>query len=182
MSDTEDALLVERCLQGDQLAFEQLVERHQKAVFNIAFRMASRFEDAQDIAQTVFLKAYQNLANFNGEHKFFSWIYRIAVNESINFVHRRKPQEFTEEMHRSPDLTPQEAMEASETEREIEAAMATLSAEYRAVIVLRHFEDLSYDEIARTLGISEKKVKSRLFSARRLLCEALSRRGVTTHD
>lgn len=179
MSETEDVLLVERCLQGDHSAFEELIERHQKAVFNVALRMVSRYEDAQDIAQTVFLKAFQNLSRFNSEHKFFSWVYRIAVNESINFVQRQKPQEFTEELHRTQDLTPQEAMEATETEKDIEAAMSTLSPEYRAVIVLRHFEDLSYDEIARTLGISEKKVKSRLFSARRLLCEALTKRGVT---
>lgn len=182
MSETEDHELVERCLSGDRFAFEQLVDRHQKAVFNIALRMLGRYEDAQDIAQTVFLKAYQHLSSFKRGHKFFSWIYRMAVNEAINFKQRQKPQDTLDEAQMSPALNPEQVMVASETEKSIEAVMATLSTEYRAVIVLRHFEDLSYEEIAKTLGIPEKKVKSRLFSARRLMCEALARHGVTIHE
>lgn len=182
MSETEDHELVERCLQGDRFAFEQLIERYQKAVFNIALRMVGRYEDAQDISQTVFLKAYQHLGSYRPDHKFFSWIYRMAVNEAINYKHRQKPLESLDETQLSSEPDPEQVMVASETERSIEAAMANLSAEYRAVIVLRHFEDLSYDEIARTLGIPEKKVKSRLFSARRLMCEALTRQGVTIHE
>lgn len=182
MSETEDLVLVERCLDGDREAFAGLVDRYQKAVFNIALRMVDRYEDAQDVAQTVFLKAFENLGSYRAEHKFFSWIYRMAVNESINFIHRRKPQELVDDVHVSPDKTPEQTLEASELGKNIEEAMATLRAEYRAVIVLRHFEDLSYGEMAQTLGVPEKTVKSRLFSARRLLCDALAKRGVTAHD
>ena len=82
VNEVDDIALVEMCLTGDTAAFGTLVDRHQQAVFNVALRMVNRYEDAQDIAQTVFLKAYRNLSSYKAEYKFFSWIYRMVVNRS----------------------------------------------------------------------------------------------------
>lgn len=182
MYEPDDSALVAQCLDGDRTAFETLVGRYEKPIFNIALRMTGRYEDAQDVAQTVFLKAFENLKSFKIEYRFFSWLYRSAVNESINLIHRRKPQEEVSETHPSPHPDPEEMLHATQTEKSIATALASLSPEYRSVIVLRHFEDLSYEEIAQTLGIPEKKVKSRLFDGRRLLCEALTKQGVSAYD
>lgn len=182
MNEADDRALVERCLSGDTAAFGTLVERYQEAVFNVALRMVNRYEDAQDIAQTVFFKAYRNLDGYKPEYKFFSWIYRMVINEAINFLERRRPTELLEDSHISPEPDPHGLLENAELNQSLEGAIASLSPEYRAVIVLRHFEDLSYDEIAKTLRIPEKTVKSRLFSARRQLREALAERKVVSHD
>jgi len=182
VNEADDIALVEQCLAGDTAAFGQLVDRHQTAVFNVALRMVNRYEDAQDIAQTVFLKAFQNLSRYKAEYKFFSWIYRMVINESINFLERRRPAEPLEDNHVSPQPTPHDSLEASELNGTIERAIASLSPEYRAVIILKHLEDLSYDEIARALGIPEKTVKSRLFSARRQLGEVLIKEKADIHD
>jgi len=173
VNGADDIALVEQCLSGDTDAFGALVDRYQQAVFNVALRMVNRYEDAQDIAQTVFLKAYRNLGSYKAEYKFFSWIYRMVVNESINFLERRRSTELLEDIHVSSEPDPHVSLETAELNRSLERAIASLLPEYRAVIILRHFEDLSYDEIARILRIPEKTVKSRLFSARRQLREAL---------
>lgn len=182
MSDAEDKTLVAQSLQGDRKAFEELVDRHQEAVFNVALRMVGRYEDAQDIAQTVFLKSYQNLATYDGEHKFFSWIYRMAINESLNFKARRRVSDPISETIIADAPTPEDSFAASQLSKTVDQALAGLTPEYRAVVVLRHFEDLSYEEIAATLRIPEKTVKSRLFSARRQLGLALSDQKAVHHD
>jgi RNA polymerase sigma-70 factor (ECF subfamily) len=178
----DDRTLVQQCLQGDTKAFEGLVDQYQQAVFNVALRMVGRYEDAQDIAQTVFLKAYQNLSGYDANFKFFSWIYRMTVNESLNFIDRRRATEPLTEALVAKDPSPEESFVAGQMSRSIETAMAGMSPENRAVIVLRHFEDMSYEDIADTLRIPEKTVKSRLFTARRQLGLALSEKKVVSHD
>jgi RNA polymerase sigma-70 factor (ECF subfamily) len=182
MSDAEDKTLVAQSLSGDRKAFEELVDRHQKAVFNVALRMVGRYEDAQDIAQTVFLKSYQNLDAYDGEHKFFSWIYRMTINEALNFKVKRRASEPLSELIVADTPSPEANLEAVQTSKIIDKALATLTPEYRAVIILRHFEDLSYEEIATTLRIPEKTVKSRLFTARRQLGLVLSEQKAAHHD
>jgi len=182
MNKTDDVALVEQCLSGNTAAFGELVDRYEQAVFNVALRMVNRYEDAQDIAQTVFLKAYRNLGRYKKEYKFFSWIYRMVVNESINFLDRRRSTEVLEDSHISYEPDPHVLLETADLNRSLELAIASLSPEHKAVIILRHFEDLSYDEIASTLQIPEKTVKSRLFSARRQLREALIEHKVVGHD
>ena len=182
MNEVDDIALVEQCLSGETAAFGVLVDRYQEAVFNVALRMVNRYEDAQDIAQTVFLKAYRNLGRYKAEYKFFSWIYRMVINESINFLDRRWPTESLEDIHVSSEPDPHVSLEAAELNKTLVRAVASLSPEHRAVIILRHFEDLSYDEIAKTLQIPEKTVKSRLFSARRQLREALIEFKAVSHD
>ena len=90
MDDGDDAELVNRCLSGDQLAFEPLVTRYQKVLFNVALRMVGNYEDARDIAQTAFVKAFEKLDTYDPRYRFFSWIYRIMMNESLNYLQRRK--------------------------------------------------------------------------------------------
>jgi RNA polymerase sigma-70 factor (ECF subfamily) len=172
-----DSTLVERTLAGDLQAFSAIVERHQKAVYNLALRMVQDSDDAEDVAQTVFIKTYERLSSYDRRHKFFSWLYRIAVNESLNYLRQRKP---TERMHEETlAASLQDEVEHEDTARHIDEAIQRLTADQRAVVVLRHFEGLGYEEIGKVLNITENKVKSRLFSARQMLRGLLERRGVS---
>ncbi len=180
MSAEEDAVLVRACRDGDEKAFAVLVERHEKAIFNAAFRMVNDYDDAKDITQGVFLKAYESLGSYDPSFKFFSWIYRIAINESLNFLQRRDRLEPLDEDDASTDPDPEERAAGDEISRGVQGALMTLAPDYRAVIVLRHFLDCSYEEISRIVRVPEKTVKSRLFTARQQLKEILSRRGIVS--
>ncbi len=168
----DDGVWVGRCLEGDSSAFEPLVARYQRVLFAVALRLTGDYRDAQDATQNAFVKAYQKLDRYDPSRKFFSWLYRIAVNECLNLRRGRKPHEPL-----SPALEARtearDRVEAIEQHTRIQAALLQLSSEYRQVVVLRHFAELSYDEIAQTLGIPEKTVKSRLFSARERLAGLL---------
>ena len=173
MKEDDDPALVERCREGDGLAFERLVVRYQRPVFNAALRMLHDPQDALDVAQTTFLKAFEHLADYDPSFKFYSWIYRIAVNESLNALSSRKA--FQELDGEEPDEGPgpEREAEGEQTRREIEAALMRISPELRAVIVLRHFMHLSYQDMGAILELPEKTVKSRLYSARQLLRDQL---------
>lgn len=180
VSPTDDAELVRGCLDGDVRAFGTLVDRYQKAIFNAALRMVSDFEEAKDIAQNVFLKAYENLPSYDPTYRFYSWIYRIAVNESINHLHRRNRTEPMEGEWESAQRGPEEAFANAELGRVVQDALMTLKSDYRSVVVLRHFLDCSYEEMSQILQVPEKTVKSRLFTARQLLKDVLQRKGALT--
>jgi RNA polymerase sigma-70 factor (ECF subfamily) len=176
-TDNEDNECIRRCLAGDADAFEGLVARYQRPVFNVIFRMVQNREDASELCQSAFLKAYVNLAAFDTGRKFFSWICRIAMNDSINFLSSRRPSEPVPADYQSSGAGPAEMVEANELKLMLDEAIARLSPEQRAVIVLRHFTQCSYEEIADALHIPEKTVKSRLFDARRTLRDRLVARG-----
>ncbi|MFA6957167.1 MAG: sigma-70 family RNA polymerase sigma factor [Thermoanaerobaculia bacterium] len=176
-TDNEDNECIRRCLAGDADAFEGLVVRYQRPVFNVILRMVQNREDASELCQSAFLKAYLNLAAFETGRKFFSWICRIAMNDSINFLSSRRPSEPVPADYQSSEANPAETLEANELKGMIDDAIALLSPEHRSVIVLRHFTQCSYEEIAETLHIPEKTVKSRLFDARRTLRDRLVARG-----
>jgi RNA polymerase sigma-70 factor (ECF subfamily) len=135
--------------------------------------MVGDSEDAKDVTQNAFLKAYQNLRSYDPKHKFFSWLYKIAVNESRSLLGRRKPVEALSEKLASRLPSPGEDCELHELKEIVRSAIQQLSPDYREVLVLRHFIELSYREIAQLIGIPEKTVKSRLYSARRRLCDIL---------
>jgi RNA polymerase sigma-70 factor (ECF subfamily) len=177
VKEEADPALVQRCREGDQQAFERLVVRYQKPVFNVALRMLRDPQDASDVAQITFLKAFEHLADYDPSFKFYSWIYRIAVNESLNALGARKPFDGIngEEPDEAPG--PDRQVEGEQTLHEIEDALMRLSPELRSVIVLRHFRQLSYQDMSDILGLPEKTVKSRLYSARQLLRDQLLRRG-----
>jgi RNA polymerase sigma-70 factor (ECF subfamily) len=163
---------------GDERAFEGLVDRYQKAIFNLAYRMVDDYEDAKDITQVVFLKAYENLAGFDPSLKFYSWIYRIAINESLNFLRKKDRLEPLDEKSVSAAPGPEERAVGDELSRGVQRALMTLAPDHRTVIVLRHFLDCSYEEISRIAHVPEKTVKSRLFSARQQLKNVLESRGI----
>lgn len=177
MKEDDDPALVQRCREGDRHAFERLVVRYQRPVFNAALRMLHDPQDALDVAQTTFLKAFEHLTDYDPRFKFYSWIYRIAVNESLNALGSRRP--FQELDGAEPDEAPgpEREAEGEQTRREIEAALRRISPELRSVIVLRHFMQLSYQDMADILQVPEKTVKSRLYSARQILREQLLQRG-----
>jgi RNA polymerase sigma-70 factor (ECF subfamily) len=172
--------LVARAQRGDDAAFEELVSRHSGPIFNLAFRMLNESDEAEGVTQAAFVKAYEKLADYDSSHQFFSWIYRIAVNESIDRLGRRKRMVPLDPELASGMRTPEENHQQHELSETIERAVDTLSPELRVVIIMRHFEDLSYRKMGYILSIPEKTVKSRLYSARRRLAALLTERGVNT--
>jgi RNA polymerase sigma-70 factor (ECF subfamily) len=142
-------------------------------------RMVKVTEDAEDITQTVFVKAYEKLDSYNPAHRFFSWIYRIAVNESINFCKRiRRTEEYESGLVKSKKATPEERFRAEQLGEHVGDAISRLKLDYRLVIVLKHYHDFSYKEMSEVLQIPEKTVKSRLFTARQQLKLILEKEGI----
>ncbi len=176
-----DRIAVERCLQGDIDAFGSLIERYQRPVFNTVLHMVGDPEDAREVCQQAFMKAFEHLSSYDRDRKFFSWIYRVAVNESINYLKSRKPHESLSGQLEHPRANPAEQFEELEQFTHLHEAIMNLEPHYRAVIILRHFVHFSYQEIADILKVPEKTVKSRLFTARQLLREALEAKGHGHH-
>ncbi len=178
MVEQEDSDLVRQCLEGNRAGFDILVKKYLKPIYNLAFRMLNDSEHAADVAQTTFVKAYENLGSFNLDLKFFSWLYRIAINEALNALgKRRQTDELSDEIV-STEATPEEAYHRLERQEIVQRALMKLKPDYRSVIILRHFMDLTYSQMSATLGIPEKKVKSRLFSARHQLRGLLVNKGL----
>jgi RNA polymerase sigma-70 factor (ECF subfamily) len=173
VDEYDDGLWVMRCLRGDPTAFEPLVVRYQRVLFAVALRMLGNHEDARDAVQSAFVRAYERLDTYDPGRKFFSWIYRIAVNECLNAIRARMPTEELE-FDMSVDGGALAAVEARELGDRVQAALTTLTREHREVVVLRHFADLSYEEIAESLCIPARTVKSRLFAARERLAGLLA--------
>jgi RNA polymerase sigma-70 factor (ECF subfamily) len=177
----KDLSLVEASKNGDRQAFGKLVERYQRRVYALAFGILRQREDAWDVAQEAFVKAYRNLDRFEGNAAFYTWLYRIAYNlsidtlreksrrDSVGFQETRKIEEAMERQGTQPSGDPDETAQRKELASVLEAAMAKLSEKHRAIIVLREIEGLSYEEMAEVLGISKGTVMSRLFHARQNL-------------
>ena len=175
--EQSDRMVVERCLGGDVDAFGVLVDRYERPVFNTVLHMVGDAEDAREVCQQVFIKAFEHLSSFDRNRKFFSWIYRVAVNESINHLKSRRPHEPLDEKLAHPLANPAEQFEELEAWTHLHEEIMKLEPNYRAVIILRHFLHLSYAEVAEILNVPEKTVKSRLFSARQMLRDALLAKG-----
>lgn len=170
--DADDLALIARCKAGETAAFEGLVVRYQRVLFTVAVRMLGNVDAASDAAQNAFVKAYQKLETFDPNRRFFSWIYRILVNECLNARRGHAPDE--------PLTTaiaavggPDAAFEAAERRGRVQAAILALPIEYREVIVLRHYAGLSYEEIGEALHVPAKTVKSRLHTAKERLATML---------
>ena len=155
-----------------------LLDRYQKPIYNVALRMVNNIDDAADLTQTVFIRAYEKLNSYNDRYEFYSWLYRIAVNTSLNFVEKNKRQDLLGDRDVLQGSDVEDELESRERVEKLEEAILELRPEYRIVIVLRHFHDLSYDEMGTILDIPEKTVKSRLFSARQLLKGLLLKSGL----
>ncbi|MFQ5708881.1 MAG: RNA polymerase sigma factor [bacterium] len=178
MVEQDDFSLVRQCLGGHARAFEKIVDKYQKTVFNVALRIVNDCQDAEDIAQTVFVKAYENLRAYNSNYKFFSWLYRMAINESLNFINQRRRFEPLDSNFVAKAKTPDQKYEQTELSQNIQDALMDLKIDYRVVIILKHLEGFNYKEISYILDIPEKRVKSRLFTARQLLRDLLIKRGL----
>jgi len=175
MDDGEpDEALVARCLGGETEAFESIVRRYQRVLFNAGYRLLGDREDARDVAQAALVKAYEKLGSFDPRYRFFSWIYRIAVNEALNTRDRRRPSAPLAADLPDAGRGPEAAIDARERSDSVQAALLRLGAEDREVIVLRHFAEMSYAEIGEALGLAEKTVKSRLHEARQRLGRMLA--------
>jgi RNA polymerase sigma-70 factor, ECF subfamily len=171
-----DLALVERCRNGDWGAFTELVVRYQRPVYNAALWVLRKPEDANDVAQIVFLKVAAHLDEYDPRFKFFSWIYRIAVNESLNLLRRNGREEALDEdvdLPGSESAEPERQASAAQVATRIRSALMTMSPNDRVVLTLRHFSECSYEEIGQILDLDPKTVKSRLFEARQRLRELL---------
>jgi len=168
VQEDADEVLVTRCQQGDGGAFATLVGRYERPLFNAAYRMLGSREEARDVAQTAFLKALENLDRFDPQYRFFSWLYRIAMNEALDLLARRGRQTELQDVYQADD-DPARDVGTADLEMHVQRALAELSHDHRAVLVLRHYEELSYEEIGQILELPDKTVKSRLFEARERL-------------
>ncbi len=172
---TDDADLVTRTLGGDQAAFQDLVERYQDRVFSLVRHYARTAVEVEDIVQDTFLKAYCKLATFHHDSSFYTWLCRIAINTALDFLkrHGRNPVQSVEDPEAAPATgrstgvqAPDARLHREEVAEVTRAVLDELPEIFRTVLVLREFEDRSYQEMADTLGISIGTVESRLFRAR----------------
>lgn len=184
----EEEALVARAQAGDAQAFAELVERYERKIYRLARHITGNDEDAEDVLQEAFLKAYENLPGFQGQSKFYTWLVRIAVNEALMKLRRRKTGKMVsldetidtgeETMAREIAVwedNPEERYSREELRRILEEAIETLPPLYRTVFVLRDVDELSTEETAEALGISVPAVKSRLLRARLQLRDKLTR-------
>ena len=163
-------------------AFELLVRRYEKPLYNGCLRIVNNSEDARDVVQSVFISAYENLSSYDPNRKFFSWIYRMMVNASLNLVDRRRPTSELDSRLASQTLQPDESFAHDRQSAQLQEALLQLAPEARVAVVLKYFGDLSYEELGFVLDIPAKTVKSRLYSARRHLCEIMTAQGMVTYD
>jgi len=181
-SQVSDARLVSRFVAGEEKAFDEIVRRYQERVFSFAFRMLQDFDQADDVAQETFVRAYQKLGRFRGDSTLFTWLYRIAYNLSINCLRKKKLWSFISGFGAGADSPmdeipaprgPEEELNAYELRLQVDAAIGTLPSRQRSIFVLRHFQELSHRQIAGILGCSEGAVRAGYFHAVKKLQAAL---------
>ena len=181
----DDAQLVPLAARGDRSAFRALVERHRGLVYRVAFQYAGNHQDAEDIAQDVFLKVYRSLDRFRQDAQFTSWLYRIVMNACVDRSRRRSPADTGDGNDElllsaaSPDPNPESRAWAGEIGEAVQAAVDRLPPRQRVIFVMRHFEELKLSEIASALGLAEGTVKRQLHAAVHRLRHALRDMRVT---
>ncbi len=189
MTRSEEMNIISRVLSGDTNAFEALVIENQRQIYCLALKMTGNEEDAYDISQDAFVKAYKNLPKFRGDSKFSVWLYRLASNLCLDFLRSRKRRsavsisysndEDEERELEIPDdrFSPENILEKNELRLSVNAAFELLPEDYRQILTLREINGLSYDEIADVLALELGTVKSRIFRARKKLCSILMKDG-----
>ena len=186
-SAADERVLIQRAKQGDLSAYDELVRRFQERVYATLYHMTSNHEDANDLTQETFIKAFQALQSFKGDSSFFTWVYRIGVNKTLNFLKQRKNRnhmslnalDFNAE--HDPELvalvsekTPRRDIDLSELQLKLNEAMQELSEDHRLVVTLHDIQGLSHDEIGKIMDCNTGTVRSRLFYARQRLQGYLS--------
>ena len=186
----DDLTLVRRAQGGDGTAYDELVRRYQRQIYGVTYHMTSHHEDANDLTQEAFVKAWQALKSFKGDSSFFTWLYRIAVNRTLNHLKSRKFREgrhamslndLDVEAENHPDLvalvsdkTPRRAAALEELKGKLNASIQRLSEKHRTVVTLHDIQGLPHDEIAKILNCNTQTVRTRLFYARQQLQGILS--------
>ena len=190
MTRQEEQEIIQRVLSGDTEAFEALVLEHQNKVYSLALRMVGNEEDARDMAQEAFIRAFNSLTGFRGDSKFSVWLYRLTSNICIDFLRSRAKKRtismtWTDDEGEDageleiPDerFMPEQSLERASVRESVQRGLDSLSPQYREILLLREINGLSYDEISEALGIEPGTVKSRIFRARKKLCDFLLREG-----
>ncbi len=178
MDNNRDQELIDRCRKGDRVALGQLVNEYERPIYNAAYRVLGNSADAADVTQVVFLKVFERLEQYNPRFKFFSWIYRIAINEAINQRNRTRNEQFFEEEQFVSAENPENRLNSEQLSEVVQDGLMELQEDYRVVMVLRHFSEMSYQDISEVLHIPEKTVKSRLYSARQIMKGQLTAKGM----
>lgn len=183
----EDKEIVNRCKNGDERAYELLVTRYRKSVYYLVLKMVRNEEDAEDLTQEAFAKAFSSINSFDPKYAFSTWLFRIATNNSIDFIRRKRLQ--TQSIHSGPQneegetmvlqiedsgLTPDEKYLKAQRKEYLNLAINQLPERYQKLVHLRYFKELSYDEVAKTLNIPLGTVKAQLHRARELLNQELA--------
>ncbi len=193
LDETDEARFIERLIARDERAFNELVQAYEQRVFRLLFRMLGRRDEAEDMAQEVFVQVFKAIGQFRGESKLGTWIYRVAVNlckNRIKYLSRRhtgEEDELEPAAERAPlnegkgvtlgeSSRPDHVLEGLEVERVVKDCIAALDPDFREVLVLRDVEDLTYEELCEVTGLPDGTVKSRLHRARSMLRQAVERR------
>ena len=189
MTREQEAAVIQSVLDGDVNAFETLVKEYEKNVYNLALRMTGNSEDAADMSQEAFIKAYNSLSSFRGDSKFSVWLYRIVSNVCLDYLRSRtrKPtvslsteNDDGEEVEldiADESQSPELLLDKSLTRDAVRRGLAALPPDHREILMLREIQGLSYEEIAAALGLEAGTVKSRIFRARKKLCSFLIKDG-----
>ena len=174
MNAPSDRDLILQARRGEAEAFGELVTRYQTGVFNVCYRILHERSEAEDLAQESFMRGYDRIHTFDIEREFGPWIRRVAANLCLNHLESQKVTiELDEERDADSAQLPEAVQEAKERSEQIRQALGSLPANYRLVVELRHYQEMSYDEIAAQLNIPLSDVKSHLFRARKILAEKL---------
>jgi len=183
-----DGDLIVAAVAGRSESFEELVRRYQRPITGYVFRIVGEYEASLDVTQEVFIKVYNSLAKYSSDYKFSTWLYRIAHNAAVDHLRRNSVSQLSLEAENadgtfelqieSRAASPEQDHERSQWRSEIEVVVELLPPAYRELIVLRHGQDLSYDEIAEVTGLPLGTVKNRLFRAREMMRGLLVERGI----
>jgi RNA polymerase sigma-70 factor, ECF subfamily len=189
LSAASDRELVAIAVSGSDGSFEQLVRRYQRPIAAYVYRMVGNYESALDLTQEIFIKVYNSLHRYRAEFKFSTWIYKIAHNAAVDHLRRTSTRaqslvagtesDSFELPIESAHLTPEQESERKERRGEIESVVRALPANYRELIILRHSQDLSYEEIVEVTGLPLGTVKNRLFRAREMMRQQFVDKGIT---
>src|SRR5215213_10360418 len=189
LTAASDRDLVATAVSGVEGSFEELVRRYQRPISAYVYRMVGNYESALDLTQEIFIKVYNSLRRYREEFKFSTWIYKIAHNSAVDHLRRYSTREQSLVVGPEGDqfdlpvestrLTPEQESERKERRGEIESVVRTLPANYRELIILRHSQDLSYEEIVDVTGLPLGTVKNRLFRAREMMRQQFIERGIT---
>ena len=189
LTAVSDRELVATAVSGVEGSFEELVRRYQRPISAYVYRMVGNYESALDLTQEIFIKVYSSLRRYRAEFKFSTWIYKIAHNSAVDHLRRNATREQSLVMGPEGDqfdlplesgsLSPEQESERKERRGEIESVVRALPANYRELIILRHSQDLSYEEIVEVTGLPLGTVKNRLFRAREMMRQQFVEKGIT---